>query len=94
MKIYTKQNCARCEQVKEYMNGKGISYQIIDITNDMDTLTKFREMFPGAGFPVVEFPDGSILAGQVEPIIEKISQLDEPKVEEVKSNTPDYFWGK
>lgn len=94
MKIYTKQNCARCEQVKEYLNGKGISYQVIDITNDMDTLTKFRDMFPGAGFPVVEFPDGSILAGQVEPIIEKISQIEVPKIEINKIEYPEYFWGK
>jgi glutaredoxin len=76
MKIYSKQNCPRCEQVKQYASEKGVKFATVDITNDMVKLMNFREQFPGAGFPVVEFADGVTLPGsEMEEIKNKINTL-------------------
>ena len=34
MQLYTKSQCRFCELAKTYLSNKGVSYDIIDITND------------------------------------------------------------
>lgn len=79
IKIYSKTNCPRCEQVKEYVKGANIEHEVIDVTNNMEMLAFLRGVAQGAGFPVVQFDDGTFLAGQTEPIIAKLSEsIKEP----------------
>lgn len=73
--IYSKQRCPKCEEIKDYIDKKGFVFESKDITNDLILLTKFRQMFLGAGFPVVEFEDGSLLAGDTQSIKERIDSL-------------------
>lgn len=50
--VYTKPACVQCDMTKRYMDKNGISYDIVDITEDPSAL----EMILGMGFssaPVV-----------------------------------------
>lgn len=92
IKIYSKPNCPKCETVKEYVKGANIEHEVIDATSSPELLGFLRDIAEGAGFPVVKFLDNSFIAGNVEKILEKLSES--VKVEEIKSSNQDYFWGK
>ncbi len=87
IKLYKKENCPRCTQVLEYIKEIGVEHEVLDITNNTEMLSFLRGVANGAGFPVVQFPDGQFLAGSVEPIKEKLTQLIQPK-------QVDFFWGR
>jgi glutaredoxin len=74
IKIYSKSNCPKCVHMKEYMKEAGIEFQELDITNDLVTLMRLREANPGAGFPVLEFDDGTSIAGDIEAMMNKLHE--------------------
>jgi len=50
--VYVKPACVQCDATKRYMDRRGISYTVVDITEDSDAL----DMILGMGFssaPVV-----------------------------------------
>lgn len=53
IKLYTKKNCPKCEDIKSFLEKTELNYQIIDITRDIDMLNELREVGAGAGFPVM-----------------------------------------
>lgn len=42
-KIYTKKNCAGCDQVKALLDSKGLGYEAVDVMLSKDAQTLFRE---------------------------------------------------
>lgn len=74
--IYTRNNCKRCEEVKHYMDGAKIEYEVENIEDNPQALKLARQSYPLMGFPVVVFPDQTALAGQTEPIIKKLIELN------------------
>ena len=38
VKIYTKGFCPHCTRVKQFFDGKGVSYEEVDVTNDPEML--------------------------------------------------------
>ena len=74
--IYSKDNCPKCEQVKQVCSQLGLKFIVKNITHDLIKLTEFREKFVGAGFPVVEFPDGMTIAGNLEEIYQHIENTN------------------
>jgi glutaredoxin-like protein NrdH len=50
--VYTNPNCVQCDQTKRYLDLKGISYEVVDLSENQEAL----EMVVGLGFksaPVV-----------------------------------------
>lgn len=59
--VYTKPNCVQCTATKNYLDKKGIVYNTIDITQDLDAFDRIVAMgFKSA--PVVD-GDGEWWAG-------------------------------
>lgn len=73
--VFSKQKCSKCDEVKHYLETKGHVFTSKDITNDLITLQRLRNEHPGAGFPVVSFPDGEVIAGDLEAIKNKANTL-------------------
>lgn len=43
IKVYSKQNCVRCEMVKRYLNDKGVKFEEIDVFKDAEALAMLRD---------------------------------------------------
>lgn len=43
IKVYSKQNCVRCEMVKRYLNDKGVPFEEIDVFKDKEALARLRD---------------------------------------------------
>lgn len=54
--IYTKPDCAQCDQTKKYMDRHNIKYEVVDLTTNPEALEKVQSWgFTSA--PVVETDD-------------------------------------
>lgn len=73
MKIISKTNCPKCEQLKNILDEAGVQYELEVINqNDMVRLQQVRDMITeGMGFPVAVFPD-CVIGGDVEKILSKL----------------------
>lgn len=43
IKVYTKKNCAGCDQVKALLDAKGLGYEAVDVMLSKDAQALFRE---------------------------------------------------
>lgn len=43
IKVYSKQNCVRCEMVKRYLNDKAVPFEVIDVLEDNKALALLRD---------------------------------------------------
>lgn len=43
LKVYTKKNCAGCDQVKALLDAKGLGYEAVDVMLSKDAQALFRE---------------------------------------------------
>ena len=65
--VYVKPACVQCDATKRYMDRRGISYTVVDITEDSDAL----DMILGMGFssaPVVLSEKGNWAGFQTDKI--------------------------
>lgn len=86
--IYTKNNCTRCQEVKNYMDGGKIEYEVENIEDNQQALKLARQV-GGMGFPFVVFGANDYIAGNTEKIIERL-MVRIPEVEKVEEL---FFWG-
>lgn len=90
--IYSKKDCPKCEQLKDVCKQANVEYSEVDTTGNVELINLLREKAEGMGFPMVKFPDGKILAGDLVKIIEEINYI-EKKVKALEENKPEYTWG-
>lgn len=74
--VYSKLRCTKCDEIKDWLDKQGHTFTTKDITNDLITLQRLRNEHPGAGFPVVDFGNGEVIAGDVEAIKAKADTLN------------------
>lgn len=43
IKVYSKKNCAGCDQVKAFLEAKGLGYEAVDVMLSKEAQTLFRE---------------------------------------------------
>lgn len=43
IRVYTKKNCAGCDQVKALLDAKGLGYEAVDVVLSKDAQALFRE---------------------------------------------------
>ena len=43
IKVYSKENCVRCEMTKRYLNDKGVPFEEIDVFKDEEALAMLRD---------------------------------------------------
>ena len=61
VKVYTNPNCIQCDRTKKFLDDADIEYEVIDLSSDVESLTKFIDMgFKSA--PIVE-TDNDIWSG-------------------------------
>lgn len=56
LKMYTMQNCANCMKLKMFLNAQKVDFELIDITNNEDMLSQFREVGLQT-MPIIEYVD-------------------------------------
>jgi glutaredoxin-like YruB-family protein len=60
--IYTTPSCAVCRKAKEYLAGKGISFEEIDVSSDRSAADEMIQKTCQMGVPVI-IADGETLVG-------------------------------
>ena len=65
VKLYTKGYCPFCQRVTSYLKEKGISFEEIDITNDLDLYEEVKNQTGHNTVPIV-FIDGEFIGGSTE----------------------------
>lgn len=70
IKVYSKQNCVRCEMVKRYLNDKGVPFEVIDVLEDNKALASLRDK-GYAELPVVDI-GGNIHTGFRPDVLAKV----------------------
>lgn len=60
--IYTTPNCSVCRKAKEYLAGKGITYEEIDVAADRKAADEMVKKSGQMGVPVI-IADGVLLVG-------------------------------
>lgn len=70
LKLYTKKDCAACENVKEFLKGFHVpenAIQILDITNDLVMIGRLKDGIPGVEngeptmFTAMSFPSLEVI---------------------------------
>ena len=94
IKIYSKENCTKCDFLKEALTKGGVVFEEfkLNVNSEVDriVLKYLTEKATGTGFPIAEFADGTVLAGDVEGIIAKVNTL--PVMTEKPGGM--FFWGR
>lgn len=57
--VWSKQGCSYCGEVKEYLDGKGISYKEVDVTEHDDRREILETKYGIRYVPVVEIGKGN-----------------------------------
>lgn len=61
VKVYSTPTCPWCDKAKEYLESKGVAYEVVDVSKDraaaMDMVKKTRQM----GVPVVQIEERYIV---------------------------------
>lgn len=58
--VYTKTNCAYCTSAKNLLDRKGIEYELVDITNNIEA---FKDSFPTVRTVPYILVDGKDIGG-------------------------------
>jgi glutaredoxin-like YruB-family protein len=74
--VYSSRTCPWCTKVKEYLEGKGVAFEVVDVAADreaaMDMVKKTGQM----GVPVTKIGDRYIVGYNPEAIDEEIANID------------------
>ena len=60
--IYSKVPCPYCVAAKNFLNDKGIPFEEIDLTHDMDQLQRIKEHYGWRTVPLILI-DGTLVGG-------------------------------
>jgi glutaredoxin-like YruB-family protein len=76
VKIYSTPTCAYCETLKEYLKGKKISFESVDVSTDQKGLDEMIMKSGQMGVPVVDI-DGTIVVGFDKEKINNLLKIEE-----------------
>ena len=106
LKLISKINCPRCEEIKNYLDGRGIIYEVemAEVRGYDYWRSAVAEMTGKMGFPILitnilSGPENWV-NGSTEEIIEKISEItlagkpENTQEEKKDCKSPHYFWAK
>ena len=62
VKIYTTSTCVYCKGAKEYLKGKGINFEEINLSEHPDRVQEMVQMTGQMGVPVILI-DGQVIIG-------------------------------
>lgn len=60
--VYKKNPCPYCDRAMNLLNGKGVTYQVIDLTDKLDELQKLKEKWGWQTVPIIVI-DGKLIGG-------------------------------
>ena len=63
IEIYTSSTCHFCKDLKEFLDGKGVSYIEYDVTTDEEKRKELTERSQQLGVPVVFVDDSEMIIG-------------------------------
>ncbi len=72
--VYTTPTCVFCPLVKNFLDGKGVEYEEIDVSSDANEMEKMKEKTGQMGVPVVLIGDDAIVGfdkNKIEELLEK-----------------------
>ena len=73
--VWSKQGCSYCEEVKVYLESKGLDYQTIDITEKEDRRDILEAKYGVRHVPVVELGHGTLYEAVTKVGIEHLEEL-------------------
>jgi len=62
VKVYSTPTCVYCETLKEYLKGKAIDFESIDVSQDQNGLDEMIKKSGQMGVPVIDI-NGTIVVG-------------------------------
>ena len=72
--IYTTPTCSWCQAVKDYLSGRGIDFEEVDVAADVDRARELVEKTGQYSVPVVDI-DGEMVVGFDRPRIDALLEL-------------------
>ncbi len=60
--VYKKNPCPYCDRAMNLLNDKGVTYQVIDLTDKLDELQKLKEKWGWQTVPIIVI-DGKLIGG-------------------------------
>ena len=64
--VWSKDGCSYCDEVKEYLSEKNISYKTVDVTNNDEFRDILNIKYGVRHVPVVEIGEGGVYRGVTE----------------------------
>ena len=63
IKVYSTPGCGLCDQAKKYLSGKGLDFDMVDVTRDSEALGEMKKLAGGVRTaPVISICD-KVLVG-------------------------------
>jgi len=63
VKVYSTPGCGLCDQAKKYLSGKGVDFDMVDVTTDREALVEMKKLAGGVRTaPVISVCD-KVLVG-------------------------------
>jgi len=72
--IYTTPTCSWCQAVKDYLSGRGIDFEEVDVAADVNRARELVEKTGQYGVPVIDI-DGEMVVGFDRARIDALLQL-------------------
>jgi len=73
--VWAKEGCHYCGEVKQYLEGKGIKYKTIDVTNHDERRDILEVKYGVRHVPVVEIGQGEVYEGVTKVGIEHLEKV-------------------
>lgn len=80
--VWSKEGCSYCVEVKNYLEGKGIQYRTVDVTNHNEYRDILEIKYGVRHVPVVEIGKGDVYEGVTNVGIEHLERALERGVNE------------
>lgn len=62
-KLFTTKTCAYCPMLKKYLDMRGASYELVDVTDDAETRLALQKKYNITTVPFLLRDDGEFVAG-------------------------------
>ncbi|MCG7344967.1 glutaredoxin family protein [Sporosarcina sp. ACRSL] len=82
--VWSKKGCHYCEEVKQYLEGKGFDYKSVDVTEHDDRRDILEIKYGVRHVPVIELGQGNVYKGVTEVGLEFLEKALEEVAVKVK----------
>ncbi len=74
IKIYSQPTCSACNELKEYLKGKGIPFEDHDIVSDYDALEEMLQVHKVRVTPLIVIGDKKLVGFDVEKLEKALAE--------------------